>query len=205
MPIKNVVFDIGNVLVTWNPLKIVTDFFQEYPDKVTLTKDLFKSETWLDLNKGLITEREAISIYRKQIPSLSSYPLDDLMDHVRESLVPIDGSFELLDRVYNSGIPIYCITDNVKEIMIYLKGKYDFFDKFTGIIVSADVGCLKPTPEIYKHLLHDYQLIPSETLFIDDHLPNVEGARNTGMHALQFIDAVDCEKALKNEWQVKFI
>lgn len=199
MPIKNVVFDIGNVLLAWDPQKIVIDFFPDYPDQTTLTKDLFKSETWFDLNKGLITEREAISIYSKQIPSLEHYPLENLMDHVRESLMPIEGSLELLDRVYSSGIPIYSITDNVKEIMIYLKDTYDFLNKFKGVIVSADVGCLKPAPEIYKHLLHTYQLIPAQTLFIDDHLPNVEGARNVGMHAFQFTDAAGCECALKGD------
>lgn len=204
MQIKNIVFDIGNVLLTWDPQKIIIDFLPEFPDPQALAKEIFKSETWMDLNRGLITEREAILIYHKNVPWLQLSQLEDLMARVKESLTPIDGSLELLNTIYESGIPIYSITDNVKEIVTYLKVKYDFWEKFTGVVVSADIGYLKPAQEIYQHLLQSHQLTPAETLFIDDILPNVEGAQRTGIRAFQFIDAKSCESALKNEWQLKF-
>lgn len=126
------------------------------------------------------------------------------MAYVKESLTPVKGSFQLLDNLYQSGVPLYCITDNVKEIVDYLKIKYDFWDKFIDVVVSADIGYLKPAEEIYLHLLKNNQLIPAETLFIDDHMPNVEGAKNVGMHAFQFTNAVACEDILKNEFLVAF-
>ena len=110
---------------------------------------------------------------------------------------------ELLDKLYNSGIPLYSITDNVHEIMAHLKRKYNFWDKFLGVVVSAELGILKPAPEIYNNLLQKYKLIPAETLFIDDHPPNIEGEKQVGMQALQFTNTKDCERILIENGSLK--
>ena len=115
---------------------------------------------------------------------------------IRDSLSPVDDSFDLLDKLYLH-YPLYALTDNVKELVHYLKSKYQFWSKFSGAIVSAEVGYLKPSPEIYQCLISEYYLVPAETLFIDDHMPNVEGARLTGMHAIQFKNAKQCSEELK--------
>ena len=73
---------------------------------------------------------------------------------------------------------------------------YSFWLRFDGAIVSAEVGMLKPQPEIYHLLLNNNELIASETVFIDDMLYNVEGAKSVGMHAIQFEDIGQCEKDL---------
>ncbi len=198
------VFDVGNVLLTWDPLNVVHTVFPDEASPQSLTQAIFKSEIWLDLNRGLITENEAVSLYRKQLPAIFQDQFEELMRQIKISLTPIPGSFELLEKLHKNHVPLYSITDNVKEIVEDLKVKYDFWQKFTGLVVSADVGVLKPAPEIYLHLLQDYQLNPSETLFIDDHLPNVIGAHQVGMSAFQFIDAVSCERILRNEYKIKF-
>ncbi len=204
MAIKNVVFDIGNVLVTWDPSGIVARFFPEHPEHAALTQAIFKSKTWLDLNKGFITETQAIAHYNKLMPEIEKIQFEKLMVYVKESLTPVQGSFELLDNLYQSQIPLYSITDNVKEIVDYLKIKYDFWGKFKDVVVSADIGYLKPAQEIYLHLLQRNKLIPSETLFIDDYLSNVEGAQKVGMQAFQFTDAIACAAKLKNEFALKW-
>ncbi len=58
--IKNVIFDIGNVLIKWDPAGVVADVFPEHKDHMALTKSIFKSQTWYDLNLGIITKDEAI-------------------------------------------------------------------------------------------------------------------------------------------------
>jgi putative hydrolase of the HAD superfamily len=204
MVIKNVVFDIGNVLLKWDPKAVVTELFPEHPNPQELTYALFKSEVWMDLNRGLITQNEAILIYNNSL-AIEKSKLEKLMYRVKDSLTPLEGSLELLDKLYKNGIPLYSITDNVHEIMAHLKSKYDFWDKFSGVVVSAELGILKPSAEIYRNLLQQYKLTPAETLFIDDHLPNVEGAKQVGMHALQFTNAKECEKTLIKEGLLKII
>lgn len=193
--IKNIVFDIGNVLLTWNPGSVVSKIFSEHPNSTLLTQQLFKSEHWLELNRGKLTEVELIDLYH-QLYQLDPKKLVILMEEVKKSLLPIENSFDLLTKL-QTNYSLYALTDNVREIMIFLRKQYNFWDQFKGVVVSAEVGFLKPTPEIYRYLLEKFCLNANETLFIDDHLPNVEGARSAGLHSIQFIDVKQCLHEMK--------
>ena len=109
---------------------------------------------------------------------------------------PLPGSIALLDKLKTLNINLFAITDNFKEIMEYHKRNSDFIQYFKDIIVSADIGVLKPDAKIYKHLLIKHALNPAESIFIDDVLPNVEGAIKVGMQAFQFTDHVSCAQKL---------
>jgi putative hydrolase of the HAD superfamily len=159
-------------------------------------QQLFKSQIWYDLNLGFISEADAIQRYQSNL-GIEQERLRQLMWKVKESLIPIEGSFELLEKLYRASVPLYALTDNTHEIMAYLKMKYDFWRMFQGVVVSAEVGYLKPSKFIYDHLINTYQLIPSETLFIDDHPPNVEGAKAVNMQAIVFENAEKCEYDLQ--------
>lgn len=196
MKIKNIVFDIGNVLLRWAPQEVVRVLFPQEKSPQELTTKIFKSPVWYDLNLGKLTEKEALQIYSKQL-AISESRMEELMVAAKESLVPLEGSFALLDELYAKGIPLYSITDNVNEIIAFLKNRYDFFNKFSGIIISSEIGILKPSPLIYKRLLESYHLIPEETVFIDDLVQNVEGAQNLGLQGIHFIDATQCRQELK--------
>ncbi len=188
--IKNIVFDIGNVMVKWQPTEVVRQIFPDQ-NAVQLTQLLFKSSYWLDLNLGKITEAELINIYHASM-GIETQKLQKLMRSIKESMLPIDHSFELLSHLHQLRYSLYALTDNVHEIMSYLKLKYNFWNLFKGVVCSAEVGFLKPMPEIYKKLLDTYSLNPTETVFIDDHPPNVEGAKIAGMFAIQFSNVAQC-------------
>src|SRR3989344_6817955 len=192
--IKNIIFDIGNVIVQWQPATVVKRLFPEH-DTVKLTEALFKSTPWYDLNLGKITESEITQIYHQTL-GINIETLNRLMQEIKESLLPVDNNFILLTNLY-SQYTLYALTDNVREIMSYLKKKYDFCSKFKGIIVSAEVGYLKPDPAIYQELINQYEIDPAESVFIDDHLPNVQGAKSLNMHAIQFANVEQCIHELK--------
>ncbi|MEC6908724.1 HAD family phosphatase [Photobacterium piscicola] len=194
--IKNVVFDIGNVIVRWNPLEIIKLTFGEieYPEQ--LTKTIFHSDLWAALNKGELTESEAKIRYQEQF-KYSEEEIERLFYYIKQSQILLFGSVELINRVKLAGYNIYALTDNVVEIVDYLKDQYDFWPMFDGVIVSAEVGCLKPQVAIFHCLLNKYNLQASESVFIDDMLPNVEGARTLGFSAIQFKDSIQCECELK--------
>lgn len=194
--VRNVVFDVGNVLVRWEPQDVVAKVFPEELFPYDLTRKLVKSQTWYDLNLGKLTEHEAIQAYNREL-NIPLERLEQLMQALKEALLPLDGSFELLDRLVSAEVPTYCITDNVHEIVSFLKAKYDFFDKFKGVVVSAEVGILKPDERIYQHLLTQYDLVPHESVFLDDRKANVEGAIQVGMKGIHFTDALSCEQKLK--------
>ena len=197
MGIKNIVFDIGNVLVRWDPLPAVIHHFPEEKFPEILTTTIFKSKIWYDLNLGKLTEINAIKLYSKEL-KIAENKLQELIASIKESLIPIDGSFELLNELYMLKFPLYCITDNVKEIMIFLKNRYDFLTKFSDIVVSAELGVLKPNPLMYQKLINSHGFIPSETVFIDDLLPNIQGAIDLGWHGILFTNSKDCRLKLQN-------
>jgi len=193
MSIKNVIFDVGNVLVKWAPHEVIARIFPSYDPKV------FYQEirpTWLGLNLGKLTEKEAIALYAKQFKLPESQFLV-FMKELKTHQVPIPGSLDLLKKLKALGMNLYSITDNIKEIMEYHRAHSQFIPYFKDIIVSADIGILKPHREIYQHLLNKHKIVAAESVFIDDALINVKGARAVGMHAIQFFDAVSCEQELR--------
>ncbi|MDK9772317.1 HAD family phosphatase [Vibrio sp. B181a] len=194
--IKNVVFDVGNVLVRWSPIEIVRLTFGNDVDAEALAKDLFTSAIWLDLNKGLITETQAKQRYQLE-KQLSESEAERFFYYVKHTQLLIYGSVDLLKRIKSAGYRVFALTDNVVEIVEYLKATYDFWPLFEGTTVSAELGLLKPQPEIYQSLLETHQLLAKETVFLDDMPYNVEGAREVGIEAIQFKHAEQCEYELK--------
>lgn len=141
--IRNVVFDIGNVIVRWTPLEIVKLTFGEVKAPEVLVKAIFQSETWLDLNKGLISESDAKAQYQ-QFLNLSHLECERLFYYVKQTQILIFGSVDLLQRVKLAGYNVYALTDNVHEIVSHLKSTYTFWPLFDGATVSAELGLLKP-------------------------------------------------------------
>ena len=194
--IKNVVFDVGNVLVRWAPLEIARLTFGDVEDLEQRARAVFQSETWLELNKGHLSEQQAKQRYQDTI-GLSELECEKLFYYVKQTQLQIYGSVELLKRIKQAGYHVYALTDNVHEIVAYLKKTYDFWPLFEGATVSAELGLLKPQPEIYQSLLTTNKLKAEETVFLDDMPYNVEGAQKEGMAAIQFKDAHQCEQELK--------
>ncbi|MCZ4373679.1 HAD family phosphatase [Vibrio diazotrophicus] len=195
--IKNVVFDIGNVVVRWAPLEIIRLTFGDNNAVEEKAKSIFQSETWFRLNKGQITENDAKAQYKDAL-GLTELECERLFYYVKQTQILIHGSVDLIKRCKSAGLNVLALTDNVHEIVSHLKNTYTFWDLFDGAIVSADVGLLKPQPEIYQTLLSQYELKASQTVFIDDMPYNVKGAESVGIAAIQFENVSQCEQALRS-------
>ena len=193
MQIKNVIFDIGNVLVRWAPEEVVKSIFPD-ADPTYFIKQM--RSLWIDLNLGKLTEIESLSAFANQL-GISEQEVLTLMLRLKTSQTPVAGSLELLKKLHMARIPLYSITDNVKEIVEYHKLNSEFLQYFRGVVVSADVGVLKPDQKIYRHLLDTYKLVPQESVFIDDVQMNVDGALAVGMHSFQFKDSKGCAIKLR--------
>lgn len=198
--IKNIIFDIGNVILKWQPETVVGRLFPDQ-DILQLTRLLFRSPLWCDLNMGKMTEAELIETYHKTL-DIRVEVLIRLMREIKESLLPVENSLELLKNLHRSQYSLYALTDNVREIVTFLRAKYDFWDLFQGVVVSAEVGYLKPMKQIYQTLIDLYDIDPAESVFIDDILRNVEGAQSVGMQGIHFLSANQCAAELKNKYSV---
>ncbi|EPM6961284.1 TPA: HAD family hydrolase [Vibrio alginolyticus] len=194
--IKNVIFDVGNVLVRWSPVEIVRLTFGGSVESEKMAQMLFSSQIWKDLNKGTISEREAKQRYQRE-HQVTTEEMGRFFYYVKHTQILLYGSIELLKRVKRAGYGVYALTDNINEIVEHLRTTYEFWPLFDGAIISSEVQLLKPQAEIYQTLLSKYQLNPEETVFLDDMPYNVEGAQAVGMAAIQFENAQQCELELK--------
>ena len=197
MPIlRNVIFDVGNVLVRWSPAEIIhLTFTHPFQTNVWIQK-IFKHETWQLLNLGLVTEAEAQTRYQT-LYGLTPSQTARLFYYIKATQIPIYQSQDLLEHAQQAGLRVFGLTDNIKEIVTHLRQQYDFWQWFEAVVVSAEVGMMKPHPEIFQYLLQHHQLHADETVFIDDHLPNIAAASSLGMHTIHFVDAEDTARQLQ--------
>lgn len=186
--IRNIVFDIGNVVVRWNPPLIAERTFGAERGTSDYVAQLFGAAVWKALNRGEVSEAEAKQTYCRD-HALTTDEADTLFFHVKDSQELVPGTTDLMEKLASRNYRLFALTDNVHEIVAHLKERYDFWDYFEGAAVSAELGVMKPSAEIYQYLLEIYDLKPEQTLFMDDIPANAQGARDVGMHALVFTTA----------------
>ena len=198
MTIKNVVFDIGNVIVRWDPQLIVERTFGADRTNADLVQSIFPGkDVWLPLNKGEISAEHAMQRYQDQL-GFSESETDNLWHNVLGTMDLISGTIALMDELKENGYRLFALSDNVHEIVVYLKSEYDFWSHFEGVVISAEVALLKPDPQIYTHLLDQFNLKAEETVFMDDMPKNVDGAQSVGMAAIQFSTVAEAKRELVN-------
>jgi epoxide hydrolase-like predicted phosphatase len=197
--IKNIIFDIGNVLLQFNPLDYLKKIFNDDIIEKLIYKEVFKSEEWISLDRGILTEDQAVKVISQRNPVHKAH-IEICMDNWIDILTPIEGTVKIVSILKENGYNLYLLSNFHSLAFETIYSKYDFFNLFDGGVISCKENVLKPEAEIYTKLLDDYNLAPEECLFIDDTLINVEAANKLGINTIQFSN---CE-ALK-EGLNKFI
>ena len=193
--IRNVVFDFGGVLVRWQPEAVIAGFYADEPSRALVRDAVFRHPDWIDIDRGTLSESAAIERFAVRMHRPAA-EMRALMQHIKDSLTPVPDSIALLDELAQRGVPLYGLSNMSAPIFALLKSRHDHWDRFRGIVVSGEVGLVKPEPEIFHHLAQRYELIPAETVFIDDHLPNIESAGRLGFRTIHFADAEQCRREL---------
>lgn len=199
MAIRNVVFDIGNVLIRWDSRGIVEAAFGLNGDAAQERwQALFvDADIWRALNRGEHTEAEAKAAF-VTAGHCSEEEAEALWTALYDSLQLIEETPPLMRRLKEAGYRLFALTDNVREIVAHLSDTHDWWALFEGVSNSAEIGVLKPDPKMYAHLLETNGLEAQETVFLDDMPGNVAGAQAAGMHAFVFTDAAQAERDLRS-------
>lgn len=184
-PRPTIVFDIGAVLLEWNPRHLYRKLF---PDEAAMEGFLAEvcTHDWnLSMDAGT-PFAEAIAQKVAEFPHHE--PLIRAFDERWEEMVPhvIDGTVEILKGLKDRGDKVYAITNFSAEKFALCQTKYPFLTWFDGIIVSAHEKLIKPDARIYRLLETRFGLALSDCIFIDDNPDNVAGARALGMRGIQF-------------------
>ena len=154
---KNVIFDLGKVLLNYEPEEYLKSKISE-TDKISeLNKQIFQSEEWIMLDKGTVTEREAINILSKR-NSKNAELIKLAFDNWYELLTPKYDTVEILKELKNADYKVYFLSNFHMQAFRYIINTYDFFKLFDGGIVSYKEKLLKPEEKIYKRIIEEYSL-----------------------------------------------
>lgn len=184
--ITTIIFDYGNVLLEWNPRYLYQRFFPNDPEGM---ERFFRDVDFLEWNaqqdKGR-TFKEGIAELSKQFPQYS-HLVQAYHDHWSDSIVgAIAGTVDILRQLKKAGYKLYGLSNWSAETFPRAREKYDFFDLFDDMVISGDVGHLKPDARIFQIMLDKIGKPAQECLFIDDSLANIQQAQKMGFPVIHF-------------------
>ena len=184
-PIRNVVFDMGGVLMNFDGPYFASLFTQTPEDARLLNDALFGTTMWSLLDSGTISHETMRRYAEHHLPERLHASLHECILHWPEHSAPIEATNALAIRLHNEGYGIYLLSNASTRIMEQL-GHAPALPHLDGYLVSAMERLMKPDPAVYQLLCTRYDLDPAECLFVDDNLDNCIGAEVAGMRSFHF-------------------
>jgi 2-haloacid dehalogenase len=201
--IKAIIFDYGNVLLEWDPRLIYTRYFPDDPEGMEhFLKEVNFADWNLQQDKGR-PFREGIALLSREFPHYSHLiqAYHDLwIDSVGGAIA---GTVDILNRLKQAGYPVYGLSNWSAETFPYMRDRHEFFDLFDDMVISGEVGHVKPEPEIFQILLDKIGRPAEECLFIDDSLTNIGQAQKLGFATILFQSPQQLESSLR-DFQILF-
>ena len=192
-----IIFDFGNVLLEWNPRHVYRRFFPENEEAMEKFLQEVSFMEWNALQDKGRSFTEGVTELSRQFPHYSdliqAYP-DNWRDSIGGSFT---GTVDILKRLKKAGYPLYGLSNWSAETFPIAREKYDFFNLLDDIILSGEVGMIKPEPGIYELTLQRIGRPAHECIFIDDSPANVEQAKKLGFNTILFKSAEQLEQELK--------
>jgi putative hydrolase of the HAD superfamily len=193
---RPIVFDLGGVVVEWLPERLLEKMVSDASVRARVRQDVLGHDDWLALDRGTLEADEAVRRFAART-NLDRALIAGLFDAVAPSLVPKEDTLALMRELRAAGHPLYYLSNMAHAWFDYIERHRDFWPLFEGGVVSCRVGLLKPEPAIFEHLLAQYGLSASDTIFVDDIAENVAAAAALGISALRFTDAHECARELR--------
>lgn len=194
--ITAIIFDLGGVLIDWNPEYLYRKLFKDEPEMKDFLKNICTPE-WNEEQDAGRSLKEATEKLIKEYP--------DHEENIRayyhrwhEMLAgTIEGTVEILEKLKRSDkYKIYALTNWSSETFPVAVSRFELLNWFDGVVVSGTEKIRKPFPDFYNILLDRYNIDKNKALFIDDNARNVAAAQQLGIDAIQFISAVQLSQEL---------
>jgi len=183
-----VVFDLGGVLIDWDPRHLYRQLFDDPDEMESFLAAVTTAEwnahqdagrPWLEAIRLLVAEhpqrRELIEAFHRRWPEMLAGE--------------IPGTVDVLAELRAAGVRLVALSNWSAEMFPFARERFDFLAWFEGIVISGDVGVNKPDPRIFEHLVERFRIEPAASAFIDDSPANAAAASALGFRALRFTDA----------------
>jgi 2-haloacid dehalogenase len=187
MKITTIIFDLGNVLIDWNPKYVFDKLFEDEERKKYFFENICTME-WNEAQDAGRSIKEATEELVAKYPDWKEY-IEAYYNQWKEMLGgPIHDTVEIFKELKQSGrYKLYALTNWSAELFPYALEMYEFLHWFDGRVVSGEEKMRKPYPEFYHVLLKRFDVKPEEALFIDDSLRNIKAAAELGIETIRFI------------------
>lgn len=183
--IKQIIFDVGGVLLSFDPVAMVAPVAADGPDAQILRREIFGHSDWSRLDRGADGEEEIFSSMKSRLPRRLWPAADRIRAEWHKALTPKEEMGELARELDGMGMPLY-ILSNAPYRFYDFQDRIPCFEKMKGVMLSCEEKLLKPDPALFRRLVDRFALKPGECFFIDDSPLNVEAARWCGMEAFQY-------------------
>ena len=197
MNFKAIIFDLGNVLIDWNPEHVFTD---TYFDSIEKKKYFLSNICTMDWNEEQDAGRSIVEATQELIGQFPDWeqPIRDYYGRWTEMLGgPLPESVEIFRTLKASGnYKLYALTNWQAGLFDIALVRYNFLHWFDGRVVSGEEKMRKPNPAFYQRLLDRYHVSASEALFIDDNLRNIHAAEAMGIRSIHFKNSAQLKEEL---------
>lgn len=177
--IKNIIFDMGGVLIDYNPEKTLYGMFDRETADILL-KEIFRNQVWSDKDRGIIFPDEIMAQKKDAVPAEVYEKTAEMVNNFYPYMPPFEKMYDLVKQLKDNGYGIYLLSNASSDFHVRREG-IPALSLFDGVLISADYKLLKPEKEIYLALFEKFSLNPEECYFIDDVQKNIDGARAAGM------------------------
>ena len=183
--IRNIIFDMGNVLIRFEPYLFMERLGVPEADRTLMWQEVFNSMEWAQLDHGTLTEAQALERICVRLPERLHDAAEKLVMHWDRPIIEVEGMCELAAELKELGYPLYLLSNaSVRQHEYWPRISASRY--FDGTLISADVKLLKPDHAIYRLLCVTFSLDPAECFFIDDNPYNMEGAHCCGIAGTVF-------------------
>lgn len=196
--IKNIIFDMGDVLIRFDMQAFADRFDIPQEDKDLLTDEIFRGNAnWSLADWGVITEKDVADRACERLPERLHGFAHSLAERWWDPILPVEGMADLVRRLKEAGYGIYLLSNAGSAHNTYWK-TVPGSEHFDGVVASANEKMVKPQPEIFRLCLDRFGLKAEECLFVDDRETNLAGAEVCGIRSLIFRNASDLQRRLKD-------
>ena len=194
--VKNIVFDIGNVLVAFRWREYFAEF--GYPQDIyeRLCKATAMNTVWNEYDRGVWTEEEVLQGFIANDPELEPQ-IRETLSSLKGLLIMYDYTMDWIRELKEKGYGVYYLSNYSWPAYRDCKEELEFIPLMDGGILSYKEHLIKPDAAIYHLLMERYGLKAEECVFLDDNLANVEAAKKLGIHAIQFTTKEEAERELR--------
>lgn len=187
---KNIVFDMGKVLVDYDSSKVCRHFIEDEEEQKKVETAVFVSPEWILMDMGVLPEEDALEKICRRLDTEHEKEMANIcLAHWHEYCMwEKEGMAELVMELKEAGFGIYLCSNASLRLLGCYKDVIPGIEYFDGVLFSAEVKCMKPQKEMYGHLFERFGLKPEECFFVDDLQLNIDGAKECGMDGYCFAD-----------------